>query len=322
MKKIVFAALLAAMPLALAACGTGASPLVLESNWYKNTSLGDNIEGTYEELVYSVATGESTPRDGFSAEYRDGVYTTKLTIANLQLDNSTREGYVLETTLSVGLVFTAGGENSPVFTETATSRVEFLPVSTRLSPVKSEREVHCHAPASYASSVENCYTEYHYKYTVEYDDALTKAQVTYTDILGKKEPQTTEYALKGNSTYLDNEEIMFALRGVSGFSTFRTFNTTMRTVQNVSLRANTQEANRTISYLRNGEQFTKEDAPTYEMTIGYGDGVGVDAKLLYAGKTLSADNESRNVLLSMDLPVLGSLGTIRYTLKEATFNDK
>ena len=49
---------------------------------------------------------------------------------------------------------------------------------------------------------------------------------------------------------------------------------------------------------------------------------GQQQTLVYAATTDTNNNTYRNVLLSMEVPVLQSLGTLVYRLKEAAFTDK
>lgn len=321
MKKIAFAALLLAAPLALTACGGSAAPLVIEPNWYNNTKLGDNIQGTYEKLVYTVGTDGERPvsRDGYSVFYTDGVYTTELSAKQISFGDTDRQwAYSLTADLSVTVRFSYGNTQKE-YTEESHSSVQFLPVEQRLRPVSSFREVHCHTPTAYPTEQSLC-EEYHYSYSIAYNADTTQADIIYKDLLATTE-QTDHYELEGDTTYLDNEEIAFALRGVYSFTTFRTFNTSMGRVMEVGSRESKSNETKPISYMRNGV-LSEKNIDTYQYQIGYGSGVGIAATLMYASKTSDIANEHRNVLLSMKLPILNSFGYLSYTLSEATFNDK
>ena len=332
MKKIAFAALLLAAPLALSACGGTTSALAIEANWYANTKLGDNnIGGTYEKLVYTVGTegGRPVTRDGYSVFYgktsdeeteREGTYTTVLTAEQYEPEDGSApwKYYKLTADLSVTVRF-GYGNAAAEFVETSHSEVTFLPAGGGLAPLRSFREVHCHTPTEYPTEQLLC-NEYHYSYEATYKGDLSSATIVYKDLLNKTE-QTDSYELEGDGSYLDNEEIMFALRGVYSFLPFRTFNTSMGKVMTVETRNAKENGSKNFSYVRNGETFSGE-VGTYLYSIGYGSGVGVAASLLYAAKTSDSDNFHRNALLEMDLPVLRSFGNIHYRLKEATFSDK
>ena len=329
MKKIKFAGLLLFAPLVLcAACGGGIQKTEFQTNWYRNTALGDDIEGTSETLEYAITMIDPSEHNGLTAEYTDGVYTMTLKNAPIALDSSTKEGYVLETSQTMEVKFTFNGKSTEVLTDTVSSRVEFLPVGENLKPVSSFKTWHNFVPTEAPSALSNCYTEYHYSYAVEYDDALTMATVTYTDLKqgadGKTaEPVVSEREIDGKTSFLDNEQILFAMRGMN-FSlspTFRTLSTTMMTVQTVSLREAAKEVTETVSFERNGEAYS-EAISAYEVRVGYGNNIGQGRTVVIAKKTSDTDNVNRNLPVRIETPIVRSLGTLRYTLKKATFSEK
>lgn len=331
MKKRKFASLLLLAPLALcAACGGGLRRVEFQTNWYRNTSLGDAIADTIEELEYAVTMSENTPRDGFSATYTDGSYKMYLKNDSVTLDASTREGYVLTSSFQIAVEFSLNGVSTGVMYDSVDTSVEFLPVGDNLKPVHSRKEVISHTPNESPADIAYAYTEYHYSYDVEYDDALTVAKVTYTNLLTNEatgetyEPVTQEYDIEGEGTYLDNEEILFAMRGVnfSSASTFRTFNSTMGRVLEVSLREAGKDVTESVSFERNGEQFATEELPAYEVRLGYEGNIGQGRKIVFAKKSSDTNNENRNVPLRIESPIVRSLGTLCYTLKKAVFTEK
>ncbi len=328
MKKIKSATLLLLLPLALlSACGGGIQRVEIASNWYRNTSLGDYIANTREELEYAVTLTEATPHNGLTVGY-SGVYTTLLT--NRELENTGREGYVLETSLTVHVSFTFDGKTTELpEPDTVTTRVEFLPVGDNLRPVRSVKEAKTHVPVEAPTSLADCYADYRYTYAVEYNDARTEAVVTYTDHLpdadGKiPEPVTRTVNIDGKTTYLDNEQILFALRGMklTVAPLFRSINPTMGTVQEVTLREATKEVTEAVSFERNGEPFSSDALPAYEIRPAYRNNIGQPYTVVIAKKTSDTDNTFRCVPLRMEYPVLRSLGTMRYTLTKATFTEQ
>ncbi len=335
-RKIAGLFLLAPLTLC-AACAGGVQHMEIRTNWYRNTFLGDDIRGTRETLEYEVTMpsaeeGGSAEHNGLTAEYTGGVYTMSLKNATIELDNAVKEeGYVLETSLSIDVRFTYGGQTSAALHDVVTSRVEFRSAGENLKPVYSTKTAHTHVPNDVPSSLETSYAEYHYTYEVEYDDGLTLAAVTFTDHLagsnGKvPEPVKSEVDIEGKSTFLDNEQILFALRGVNLLSApvFRTLDPTMGTVQEVSLRQSTTEVNEAVhaSFEQNGEPFSAESIAAYECAIGYRNNIGQERTIVFAKTTDPNENVYRNVPLRIEYPILRSLGKLRYTLKKATFNDK
>lgn len=326
MKKKNLTAFLLLAPLALAAaCSAGIQHVEIQANWYRNTALGVDIANTRETLEYDVALSESTPHNGLSAEYTNGVYTMTLTNAHIALENGAmEEGYVLETSLSVDAKFTFQGTSTSTLRDEVTTRVEFLSVRDNLRPVSSTKTAHTHVPNDAPQSAESVYTEYDYTYEVKYNDALTKATVTYTDRITNAEPNVREIEIEGNTTFLDNEQIFFAMRGMNLTSaiSFRTINPTMRSVQTVGLREAAKEVTESVSFERDGQPYSDSALAAYEVRIGYGGNVGQGMRAVFAKKTSDNDNVNRNVPLRMEYAVIRSLGTMRYTLKKATFAQK
>lgn len=330
MKRKNFAILLLCAPLALAAgCGGGIARVDFQTYWYRNTALGGDIAGTNETLEYAVTMSSSTPHNGLSAEYTDGVFTSSLINKAISLDSGSKEGYALETNYSAHVKFTYLGESSAVLEDTATSYVEFLSVQDSLKPVYSKKTVHCYAPNGSPNSLANAYTEYRYTIEVRYNDGLTEAKATYTNLIpdgdgNAREPETSSYELDAKKTYLDNEQIWFALRGMSftGASSFQTLNTSTRRVIGVSLREAAKKVTEPVDFERNGESVKSEGLSAYEVKIGLDGNIGQGRTVVIAEKSSDNNNVNRNAVLRVDVPIMSSLGTLRYTLKKANFSDK
>ncbi len=333
MKKIRLAGLLLLAPLTILSACSGGVPLSFTANWYRNTALGGNVNDTFEELTYEVTfTPAETTAGTLTAEYDTGTYKTKLENKNLTLeDGSTKEGYTYTTELSLSGRFRLGSEVSETFHDTVTSTVSFLPAPDGLRPVGSEKEVISTSPVlSEPTSLENAYTTYHYTYSVVYDAALTTATATYTDLTadGEGTPQTREYDIEGDTTFLDNEQILFALRGIDLSTTsasFRTINSVMGIVSEVATSTNAAghtSVQESVDFTMDGTA-VKEELEAVEVPLIYQSTPSGQAQtLVYAATTDPADNTYRNVLLRMEVPVLQSLGTLVYTLKEAAFATK
>ena len=340
MKKIRLAGLILLAPLTLLCACSGGVPLSFTANWYRNTALGGSVGDTLEELTYEVTfTPAEDTSGGLSVEYDTGSYTTKLINSNLPLaDGSTKEGYIYTTKLTISGRYLLAGKASETFTDSVKSTVCFLPVSYGLQPVKSKKEVVSTSPeTSSPASLEDAFRTYHYTYDVSYDAGLTTATAVYTDLTEykteegetvRRDPETREYDITGDTTYLDNEQILFALRGLnlsSAAATFRTINQVMGIVAEVSTSANSSAASsvkENVDFTMNGEA-VKQEIDAVEVPLTYlTTPSGQSQTLVYAATTDANSNTYRNVLLRMEVPVLQSLGTLVYTLKEATFADK
>lgn len=318
-------ALLAVAPLTLlCACGGTVSNLSFNANWYKNTSLKDNLAGTNEELEYELSFHD-LGSDTLSLSYTEGIYKTKLVNGQIQLDNETREGYIYTTDLTVKVQFTVKGEKSAVFEDKIHSEAQFLSAARGLRPVKSLKTIYCHAPISATpSSLNSGYGEYDISYEIDYDDALTQAEVVYTDKLHSQNSETKNYTLKGDGSFLDNEELLFALRGLDLTvpTSFRSLNLVQGKASQVSL-TTLEQTTASVDFTADGEEIKREDLPVSGVTLRYaGSGGGEPQTLIYAKTTDTSSNQYRNVLVEMQVPVYYSLGTLTYKLRTATFTSK
>ena len=330
MKKIRLAGLLLLAPLTLLSACSGGTPLSFTANWYRNTALGGSVNDTLEELTYEVSFTPAENDSSFSVEYDTGTYTTRLINANIALsDGSTKEGYIYTTELTISGRYRLGSEVSEDFSNRVSSSVSFLPVTDGLKPVKSEKEVLSTSPiVSLPETLEGAIETYHYTYDVSYDAALTTATAVYTDLNAETPaPETREYAIGGTTTYLDNEQILFALRGLSlsSVATFRTVNSVMGIVTEVSTGTSTTgptSLKESVDFTMDGTAVKTEIDAVQVPIIYQSTPSGQPQDLVYAATTDTNNNTYRNVLLRMEVPVLQSLGTLVYRLKEAAFTTK
>ena len=330
MKKIRLAGLLLLAPLTLLSACSGGTPLSFTANWYRNTALGGSVNDTLEELTYEVSFTPAENDSSFSVEYDTGTYTTRLINANIALsDGSTKEGYIYTTELTISGRYRLGSEVSEDFSDRVSSSVSFLPVTDGLKPVKSEKEVLSTSPiVSLPETLEGAIETYHYTYDVSYDAALTTATAVYTDLNAETPaPETREYAIDGTTTYLDNEQILFALRGLSlsSVATFRTVNSVMGIVTEVSTGTSTTgptSLKESVDFTMDGTAVKTEIDAVQVPIIYQSTPSGQQQDLVYAATTDTNNHPYRNVLLRMEVPVLQSLGTLVYRLKEAAFTTK
>ena len=330
MKKIRLAGLILLAPLTLLCACSGGTPLSFTANWYRNTALGGSVNDTLEELTYEVSFTPAENDSSFSVEYDTGTYTTRLINANIALsDGSTKEGYIYTTELTISGRYRLGSEVSEDFSDRVSSSVSFLPVTDGLKPVKSKKEVLSTSPiVSLPETLEGAIETYHYTYDVSYDAALTTATAVYTDLNAETPaPETREYAIDGTTTYLDNEQILFALRGLSlsSVATFRTVNSVMGIVTEVSTGTSTTgptSLKESVDFTMDGTAVKTEIDAVQVPIIYQSTPSGQQQDLVYAATTDTNNNTYRNVLLRMEVPVLQSLGTLVYRLKEAAFTTK
>lgn len=329
MKKLSILSLCAVLPLALLAGCSGGAPLALQANWYLDPSVTSG-EGTHETLEYAVSFSPKTV-DGFSADY-SGVYRTELKDDEISLpQGGTQRGYHLDALLETDVTFTLNGLTGETLHDTVRSHVEFFYADTRLQPVRSRKEYTTHVPIESPVSVSTCYIEYHYVYEIEYD-GTDSAKETYTDLMPQQndggeavlpDPVERTYSIGGSNTFLDNEEVLFALRGLDMQSavSFCSINSAMGRVETVSVPTPSAET-RKVNFTMNGEE-VDATIDVYKLSCAYsGKTPGQTQELCYAARPAEGANTYRCVLVYMKTPILRSLGDLQYELKSAEFANK
>lgn len=314
-----------------ASCSTSMSTN-FSANWYENTGNNTVAPGTNETLVYNVEKkADSGLNSSYSVEYQKGTYTTTLsTEQRANEDGKTELFYSYQTKLEISVQFLFGAEVSEVFNDVLTSKVLFRSTQLGLQPIYSEKEVYSHSPINIApSSLEGCYAEYHYKVVTEYRDKCTAGTATLTDLSEENGTvQTTNFSISDDYSYIDNEELLFAIRGMSLTTSEQllVYNASTESVQTVKV-VPAEEADDEFEFevLDENESGSAED--NNKRTITYRPvSIAINAtnpgatQTAYYAKTVAATNNTwRNVMLKLETPISYNLGTLVYTLKSASF---
>ncbi len=298
---------------------SGGSSTTFSANWYANTSTNTVVEGTNETLTYSVSMKEeSSSNTSYSIFYTDGSYTTTLTA-------ETKDGelvYSYQTKLTISVQYTYESEVSEKFKDVVTSKVLFKNTKSGLQPLRSEKNVESHSPTQSSSSLLGCYTYYKYSFVIDYENNCTSGKTTFTD-LSKEEPveKKRDFSIGDKYTYIDNEELLFAFRGVSLASAqqVQTYNASTKSVQPVKLSPSSSETEE-FNFVMNGKE-GKKAIEYYPVSISIVDEYpGATQTAWYAKPSdKSSSNTYRNVLLRLETPIFYNLGTLVYELKTADF---
>ncbi len=325
-KKFAGALVLAPVFL-LAACGTTPS-LPVSANWYSSVNNYGGLTGTSEQLTYTVTFTPESSNDNISASLDAGTYTTNLFAANIAAAEGKPLGYYLETNFSITGRYLFNGEPCGDFTDSIVSKVWFLGAPDGLRPIRSEKEITSHLPRTSATKKEEVTLTYHYTYVAEYDAALTSSTVTltYPEKVGTEgyAPEVTTLDIGGGGSFFDNEQILFAIRGLDPTATFsfRTVNPSTMSVATVACSDTPASEKYTCTFKLNGEEAARE-IDSYHLSIGYtGVNPGRAQDLIYARCVNPDANTYRNVLLHMESSMIYDLGTYKFDLKEAVFNQK
>lgn len=336
MKKRRFAALTLLAPLLLlCSCGGGTPALNLSANWYSDTTAGTNLEGTYEQLEYDVTFTPPQTEEEYRVSYEDGKYVVTLASEAYTDGNGTSETvYHLHTVFSIAVKFAYGSVESERFEDSTVSDVLFRSAPEGLQPIRSEKRVKSHIPYSaYRGdpAKDAMYVVSDYTYSIVYDEGLTNAVYSYTDLGVTSEaeatPEEQNIKLGGTGTYLDNEQIFFALRGLdlTAGGQFRSIDPQTRQCVSLSLSQGTSTTAGNFSILdgEGNETAKAENIAAKTCTLSYRTAQpGPGRTLVYAQKVSVEDNTYRNVLLRIEYDIMNSFGTMRYDLVKATFTTR
>ena len=307
-----------------ASCATPSQKVKFSENWYSDTTY-DIKSGVTETLEYAVSF---EAKSGANTEYRalrynPGTYTTTL----VSEYSNTLETLVYRYTTS----FEISGEHEckstaeiKNFTDTITSEVVFTSAIQGLKPISSVKTISSHTPTviSQPLSISECYTKYDYKVETTYDEGLNGTSVQ-TIYLEGKDPHvtTTNFTAKdANFTVLDNEQLLFALRGMSSYSTqkFNVYNNSWKRSQLITL-GTEEEASEEFTFEMNGAS-KKATIAYVPLTLTMQEKNSASPQTIWIAKTNDRTNNTyRNVILKFSIPLNNAFGILEYKLTKASF---
>lgn len=287
-----------------------------------------NTSATIEEtLTYDVKyEAQNASLVNYTLNYTDGTYTTTL-VSQQAADG--KIVYTYTTQLNITATYNLG-EASASFDDTVTSTVKFYAAEYGLQPISSMKEIKASTPTAVSGSkVEDCYQQLHYTTAIIYNEDCSNGIATVTSYTQTGEvASTTEdsFAIDQEKfSFLDNEQILFALRGVRASTTSASLNIYTpfaQAVQKVALSTSTETSkndSKDFTFLYNGEEVTK--------TITYRSfNVALDEKnpgatqvAWVAVKPENAPNKNHNMMLRLETPLSYGLGSLIYTLSSANY---
>ena len=330
MKKIRIASLLMFAPLALLASCSSAPTLILQANWYNDTSTKFIYDDFNEKLEYRMSFEKSVAASNgqfFMSYPNGGTYSVEF------WSGDTGDGtkiYRYHTELHTEVVYYYEGVPSSTMPEVVETYVEFLDVSNELKPLKSWREVHGTAPLTEPSSpygsLEDCYAKLDYRMDVEYDLEAEEATFTLTDLASEataNDPTVTTIDTDGSGIFFDNEQLIPLLRAadLSASMSMRTIDPTTRTLDRMTVKDGpTAVTVKQSVKLKTDDTPQERDFNAYEITIGYDkQNSGGAQKYTIAQRTSHYSNTYRNVCLKFEYPIIYSQGVLTYKLTAANF---
>jgi len=280
-----------------------------------------------ETLSYDVVHEGNNSYNGYKINYANGTYTTTLTKNKDNKDTPFNESetYTLVSKFSIDVTYEFNG-TSVEFTDTTNASVIFYAAKNSLQPLSSQKTVYSHSPSQNTpSKIEDCYTEYHQTITTEYNDACTGGKTTVVNHkFPNSQPDVQNFEIEDADkyTYLDNEQLLFALRCMTPTTSgkvqiYSPFVKSVQTIKTVFGSANTSQFHLKL----NGAT----EKQTYEISYLP---VNVDLEAKHNGATQEVwiaetlnitNNEYRNVMLQYTTPLPFNLGKLQYKLVSANF---
>lgn len=312
--------------------GCSTSTMTFEANWYGNTSITTSISGTEETLTYSVTHSGGT-NNYYSVSYGESTYTVTLTNATYSYGDGTQSenAYLLTSTLNVNVTYDVGGVGA-TYNDVITSKVYFSTVDNALKPMYSYKEFSCHSPATSApTSYAEAVKYYHYSFETKYDSSLSTATLNYTKLDGDESSlsdSSVEYEISSSYTCLDNEELLFAIRGMtissssSSTSTVSVLNASRSIMQSIKITNNGSSTGTYKFDMGDGVPEEGYSITANEITILPDTLQSGNAQTAYYAVADSDGNTYRAVMLSLSSDLPYSLGTLTYTLEKASFTTK
>ncbi len=319
-KKLSLLATLALGVSLFSACTGMTKPVTFSDNWKTNPNAGAEIT---ETLTYKV---QYEPKDGlgsnYKIEYKNGTYTTTLTT---QSENGLTY-YLYTTLLEIDVEYKYGSETA-TFSDRVATEAKFLRSADNLRPIFSKKDLLSHSPINgTAEKLEDCYFAYDYTVATTYNDDLSEGTTTLTQRAGENtQEKTSTFEIEDDVRYLDNEQLLFALRGVnvsstSSMATFSVYAPFTRAIQEVNAAFSTSTESSNFSFTRNGEQKERNiNYRTVEVSLNTKN-PGAKQTLWIAEK--AENNVNRNLILRMETQVSYELGSLVYTLQTETYTEK
>ncbi len=321
-----------------ASCSAGNTQLQFASNWFSDTSASAEMSDLDSEtLEYGItfSAGNGMNEGKYDIKYcvdesgaaKAGSYTTVLT----HQKTAEPPAYTLTATCEIPVLYTYKGE-SKHFVNKMESTVVFMKANSKLQPLSSKKKVTSYSPSiGSVDSIDDCYTLYDYSAEIVYnEDGGSAKSITVTDNQGnfwKKDAPDSFSIDRSKYTYLDNEQLFFALRGLSNSamkttSYVNSYNLSLRRVCNLVLSAKEQGNTTDFKDTLIGGTPVGADTPIpyNAVTLALNEkNQGPAMEIWYAQKVDVAANTYRNVMLKLKENLAYNMGSLVYTLKSASF---
>ena len=296
----------------LVACTDVDKKVSFSAYWYKNANLPAL---TTETLVYDVNFLEAagTQSAGYDSIDYDGTYTTKLQLKN--------DVYYYDTTLDVKVTFVVDGTPKEE-TDKVVSHVEFTRETDGFTPIQSVKTIENHSPINGATTEKYCsYAAYSITTVYDANGKGGKCTIVNND---NDASQTKSFDIDTEEfTYLDNEQLLFALRGVnpsvSASPVFLVYDAFKNANYNINATFGSVVTGKNFKFNKNGTEFNGS-IDYYAVNLAIDADMPGTSQTVWVAKTTDAQkNSHRNAILRIETPLYYSMGSLVYELKDATF---
>lgn len=312
-KKLLSAIALTLCATTLIACANSNDDVMFRKYWLEDVDVTPST--VLETLEYDVAFDEDSGlNENYTVDYKNGKYTTKLTLS---------EGvYCYETSLNIDVIYTAGNQTLEKH-DTVVTSVKFKETAN-LQPISSHKEIICHSPSNGGSTLETCFVAYNYTVDTTYNENGLggTSVIVNNDPEADNTPQTQTFTVESKYTYLDNEQLLFALRGLSQSTTSASVSVYAPfsgVVQSINLTYDSLQKGTEFTFMK-GETQIKQVINYYPVSMKINTQLsGTTQTVWIAEMTNAKSNAFRNVILQLKTPLSYNLGSLIYTLKSANF---
>ena len=298
----------------LAACTDTNQKLIFGDYWEVNALVSSS--SIDETLEYAVTYEKGAGADvlGYTLTYGEGAYVTTL--------KTHSQGYIYTTSLTMPVTFQYGSEEAETATDVVTTEVVFQRSKDGLRPISSVKHVVSHTPQSGgATSTESCYALYDFTVETTYPtEGQATSTVTYETSEEPYVVTSTFDASDDKYSYLDNEQLLLALRALSPSTTSGTvqiYNPFIEGKQNIQL-SFAESAAQELTLNWNGDT-TKKTIACRSVSLKIDDkNPGGTQTAIIAQRTSANENTNGNVMLQLTVPLSYNLCNLVYTLKSVT----
>ncbi len=308
-KKLVLAVAAVVGATSLVACTDNDKHVAFNEYWKYDWSSSGEVD---ETLTYAITFEKGVGMDGvgYTLSYSDGKYTTHL--------KSTNQGYEYKTSLSLNAVYKYGNEEAVTLPDKVETTVVFS--NKTWLPLSSTKTVVSHSPVNgEVAKTSDCYVAYNYTVETLYTDGKAHTTVAYNETEDHKavtNEHDFEYG-KGKYSYLDNEQLLLALRGVpadTASGSVKVHNPFLEATQKIKFSFTENDPTK-LTYTLNGTPSTT-DFSYREVSVTISDKNPGATQTAWIAATASdtTKNVNRNVMLRLETPLSYSLGTLIYTL--------